>query len=264
MLVLGAVLGLVAIWSAVPPTSRDIAAALLDALALPAIWRTDPFYVNSPTWSLFFEIVANIYFAFAARQLTLRRQLGLCLVLMMAMLWLDGRYGLFGFGWMRSAIPAGLVRVGASFILGTLLARAFAALRLRMVHRRWWPAPMLIITFVMLPTFSTHSIVYDPLVVFLVYPVILLGTASCEPLSHKVAKISGDLSYPFYIIHMPVLSLLERFLAATGSPAGPWMMAACLAATVLLSALLLRVYDEPIRTVLRRRFGTKRHASVPV
>ena len=71
----------------------------------------------------------------------------------------------------------------------------------------------------------------------------------------------GLMSYGIYIVHQPIGHLLEPHLKGLFAVPTDWRAlpygAAFLAALVGIAGLLDKVYDGPIRAVLRRRFLAK-------
>jgi peptidoglycan/LPS O-acetylase OafA/YrhL len=265
MLLVGAGIGFIFACVARGETSRSlpaiVATSAANGLGLPALWSKNPFWINAPTWSLFFEMAASVSFGLLAYLITTRRLLvvaGLSAVLMLA---LNYHVGLFGFGWTRNMIVAGFVRVCASFTIGLILQRLHSSGVLANGGKRWWIAPVLVASFVLLPTYSEPSIFYDPLVVFGLYPVLILASAGSQALIPSVAKLSGALSYPFYVVHVPLLSLIRYFLATAGVVANGWTALGSLVVAGAISWVLLHYYDEPVRAYLRHRYGSRNHRS---
>ena len=265
MLLVGAAIGFLLAVIAQKQTAGSLASiaatSAVNAAGLPAIWTQHPFWINEPIWSLFFEIVASVLFGLLAPLITDRRMFVAASLSVCSMLILDYRVGLFGFGWIRHMIGAGFVRVSASFIIGLILQRLHSAGFLASGGRRWWVAPILVTSFILFPTYSRPSAWYDPLIVFGLYPFLILASAGSENLLPSVAKVSGALSYPFYVVHVPLLNLMEHYLIISGIRLNCWTALTSLFASLVISLVLVRCYDEPVRGCLRRRFGSVRHRS---
>jgi peptidoglycan/LPS O-acetylase OafA/YrhL len=66
----------------------------------------------------------------------------------------------------------------------------------------------------------------------------------------------GLVSYAVYVLHAPLGALTGTALAAIGRPAqGPLVAAGFMLAAVLVSAVVDRLYDTPVRRWLSRRRG---------
>jgi peptidoglycan/LPS O-acetylase OafA/YrhL len=268
MLIAGALLGLLAVacglrshYHAIGPAA---VAAVVDAAGLPAVWYADPFWINSPTWSLFFELVANLVFAFVAARLTARREWIAAAVFCAAMLALDYRLVGFDFGFTRNTLIGGFARVGAGFTIGVILYRLHNAGVLAGGGRRWWVAPVLVVSLMLLPSGSKLSAFYDPVVVLGLYPLLILAAAGSRDLIPRVAILSGALSYPFYATHIPVLTLLQALMVKAGYRLEAPTVIVSLLGAIGVAWLLFEFYDQPLRKGLRARFGSKAHRDTTV
>ena len=266
MLIVGALLGVLA-----SLIDRDIAsrlspvglagATLVSAMGLPAFWYGNPFWINPPAWSLFFELTVNLLFALTAFAFSPRRQWLFAGSTVAVMLALDYHYGFFGFGWTQRALGLGLVRVCASFTIGVILHRIHCGGVLANGGKRWWIAPVLVMSFALLPTHSKVSMIYDPIVVFGLYPLLILASAGSKEIIPRIAVLSGALSYPFYLVHVSILEMLQYGVTSIGYPVNTPVALANLLAAIGVSWLILKFYDEPVRSHLRKRFGSKLHRS---
>jgi peptidoglycan/LPS O-acetylase OafA/YrhL len=102
--------------------------------------------------------------------------------------------------------------------------------------------------------------------VILLYPLIIIGGANIEPkgITMKWAKFSGDLSYPLYILHIPLLSVASAFSIITGraqEPSDAAEIAARFIFVIALSWIALKVYDEPLRRLLAQWTTTRQISS---
>jgi peptidoglycan/LPS O-acetylase OafA/YrhL len=71
-----------------------------------------------------------------------------------------------------------------------------------------------------------------------------------------VARFFGDLSFPLYITHYPLIYLYTAWVvdrkvpARIGAPVGVMLVVAA----VMIAYASLKLYDEPVRRRLSRRF----------
>lgn len=75
-------------------------------------------------------------------------------------------------------------------------------------------------------------------------------------MSKKVCGFLGDISYPLYITHYPFVYIYTAWVIDT-RPAWPEALgygALVYGGSILLAWLCLRLYDEPVRGWLKRRF----------
>ena len=106
--------------------------------------------------------------------------------------------------------------------------------------------------------------VYEAFCVIVAFPIILWIGASgttTDKQSTKICKFLGDISYPVYVIHYPLMYLfyawlIENQLYTLGET---WHVALCVfILSIILAYLCLKLYDEPIRKYLAKRFLSKK------
>lgn len=202
------------------------------------------FPLNPPSWSLFWEVVMNLAFAFATPWLRTRVLVAFVAIALAAQIAATLAWGnLSGLYWY-----AGL-RAMSCFPLGVLLLR---------IHRSGWvrwgrfgvyAAPLLVLCLFLpdyphLPDLSVR--LREAIVAFVVFPLIVLAAAGREARFPRTSAWLGGYSYPLYVLHMPVGYVLA------GMPGG---LPLRIALTLVLIWLIWRWYDEPVRSWLRRRLG---------
>jgi peptidoglycan/LPS O-acetylase OafA/YrhL len=217
------------------------------------------FAFNTPVWSLFWELVINgVYVAIAphlgAKALGILTGLaGLALVAIAV------THGSLQAGAEAASFGAGAARVGFSFFCGVALNRLLQRPLLANLHA----SPMLaagMLGLVLLSPMLIGSWIFDPVAVVLVFPAILVLALRGEPTgsARQAALFVGDLSYPLYVTHFPVVRLF-LYLIGPQKPAGETralVIATELAAIAAVSVLALVLYDRPIRSWLRHRRRT--------
>jgi peptidoglycan/LPS O-acetylase OafA/YrhL len=99
---------------------------------------------------------------------------------------------------------------------------------------------------------------YDALSIILLFPLIVfLGANGAVEgrLSSRVCKFLGDISYPIYITHYPLIYIYTAWVhnhkvtLAAAFPIGVVVLLLCIA----LAYAALKLYDEPIRGWLQRK-----------
>jgi peptidoglycan/LPS O-acetylase OafA/YrhL len=214
-----------------------------------AIGGPEVFPLNGPQYSLFLEVVVNVFWCFSRRFFQPWSSLGIfagCLIFL----------PIIGLGGDEAAtFWTGFPRVGVSFFAGVLLydfeKRFLREQDLRPVF--WMSAALITLIFyypVSLPL-SVHLawiVFISPLVVLAGSRVRLSGSLP------SIALFAGALSYPVYVLHYPIFCWLNGFYQfATKNPPsvsieGPLL----LAGIVLGSYVVLRYFDEPVRSALTR------------
>lgn len=224
------------------------------------------FTLNAPAWSLFFELLINFAYAFAARFLTMGRlaafvvMSGFCYVACVLYCG-NGDEGVAPSGFF-----GGIIRVSFSFSLGVCLYRLYDRKlfdRLPTVSGLFL-APLLILCF--LPSNRMLGGWYDPLCVFFIFPAIVV--AGCfDKLPRKLRPFSlllGNLSYPIYILHWPAVQRNSYHLLHGRH--GVTLLAGYAldtSAICVIAWIALKFSDEPVRAFLTQRFTTTKKGGTP-
>ncbi|UYY57060.1 acyltransferase family protein [Sphingomonas sp. S2-65] len=234
-------------------------------LPLPPMLFELPFAMNEPSWTLFFELVANLAFALAAPRLS-NRTLAITIAIFAGLLILVAvQFDGLNTGWRWETLHGGAARVGFSFLLGVGLHRAARCGRLpRLQAGSWLPAVLLVAVFCPSLFPRTMNASYDIAAAMLLFPAIIVLGCNCRPTT-RVAPLlrgAGLLSYPAYIIHVPLLALYEAMIWRLGLP-NLVMLGLGTAATGVAAWLLARYYDAPVRKVLGMRLVRRRTTRSP-
>ena len=286
MLVLGAVIGVFAFafvgferWdSSQTPTGWVLVAMLLAMFMIPALpglpyevrGNGEMFPLNGPAWSLFFEYIGNVLYAFVIRRLSTKSLAVLVVVLGCVHAWFFvgnvSEYDMVGVGWTIDVVNffGGLVRMLFPFTVGMLLARTFKP---RKVKGAFWVCSVVLIALFAVPyipskgNISLNSL-YEVICIALVFPFIVwLGACGCSGgKTAGINKLLGDISYPLYIVHYPIMYVFYAWLIEKEyyTLRDCWAHALLVvASSILLAFLCLKLYDEPIRRWLGRKLIKK-------
>jgi peptidoglycan/LPS O-acetylase OafA/YrhL len=224
--------------------------------------------LNGPAWSLFFEYIANILYALGFRKLS-NRALGVFVLLAAALLVHLAVFGergdLIG-GWSidPKQLHIGFARLLFPFFAGILLMRLGKRIR---VPGSFAMCSVLLVVALALPRFGGaqhHWIngLYEAVCVILVFPLLVsigAGEKRVEGASIRIARFFGDLSYPLYITHYPLIYIYTAWVIQNKVPParGAAYGAALLLMAVVIAYTSLKLYDEPVRRWLSRRFLTR-------
>ena len=246
-------------------------AMLLNMLLVPAWGGVEVrgfgeiFPLNGPTWSLFFEYIANLLYVVAIRKLSTRWLAMLVFATGGALFGygITNEYGYLGAGWTfdNYGFWGGLLRVMFAFPAGLLLSRVFRRWQVRGAF--WWCA-LAIVAVTAAPRIggADHiwaNGIYEALCVLLVFPLVVCLGASGETtdaLSTRICNFLGDISYPLYIVHYPFIYTYYAWVKnnnLTFSQTIPQALALVFG-SIALAWVCLKFYDMPVRRWLQKRF----------
>ncbi|MDP9078502.1 MAG: acyltransferase [Bacteroidota bacterium] len=226
--------------------------------------------LNGPAWSLFFEYIANILYALIVRRFS--KTVLAVFVLIAAGLLIN--YTVFGpqgdviGGWSinKEQLNIGFTRVLYPFFAGVLLCRigklihiksAFTVCSLLIALVMFWPRV----------GGSQHlwmNGVYESFCIILVFPLIVAigaGGQITGKRTARVCKFFGDISYPMYITHYPLIYIFTAWVAnnkITMQNNGLLVGGLLFVTSILLAYGCLKLYDEPVREWLRKKYLVKR------
>jgi peptidoglycan/LPS O-acetylase OafA/YrhL len=144
----------------------------------------------------------------------------------------------------------GFLRVAVSFLTGVLLQRFEIHHK---VHAIPWFVPAGLLLAIL--TAPIGGAIFHLLAVFLILPSVLLLGASTTPGHDRLWKVIGDISYPIYLVHYPILILTNALLK--GQPSA-LIVSVGAGAAVGVSEIALALYDAPAREWLSTRLGLRR------
>lgn len=287
MVIMGAIIGVAAFllegckqWDGtVTPTGWVMTALLFTMLMIPAVpgvpyevrGNGEMFPLNGPAWSLWFEYIGNILYALIIHHLPTKALAVLAVALGAAHAWffvgnISG-YDMVGVGWTIDSINfwGGLVRMLFPFTVGMLLARTFKP---RKIKGAFWLCSALLITVFAMPYIASTgkasiNSLYEFLCIALLFPVIVwMGACGgcSDNVTGRVNKFLGDISYPLYIIHYPIMYMFYKWLIKEElyTFGATWGISIIVIITSLLLAYAcLKLYDEPVRRYLANKFLKK-------
>ena len=233
---------------------------------------------NGPQWTLTFEYIGNILYAFVFRHLPKIALAILCVCCAFFTLDLTLGWDVFGLfpdgpqytvigGWSLTAqqIYVGFTRLLYPFLCGLLISRILPGRRSESnpsgspIHLRggfWWCSLALVVIF-SIPCIGGHTGIpdglYQAFCILCLFPITVLtgaGSVTTDKKSTAVCKWLGDISYPIYITHYPIMYMQMGWVAA--NPKAPVWMHVCVNLGVIFMSIilaygLLKIYDLPVR-----------------
>lgn len=287
MLIMGAIIGCLAFASvgferwdgSTAPTGWVMTALLLTMFMIPAVpglpyevrGNGEMFPLNGPGWSLFFEYIGNILYALFMRRMSTRILTTFTILLGIAHAWFFignvSGYDMIGVGWTIDEVNfwGGLVRMLFPFSMGMLIARTFKP---RKVKGAFWICSVTLVVLFSVPYIASSGAIslnslYEFICIAFIFPMLVwlgaCGTASGT--TGKMNRVLGELSYPLYIVHYPIMYIFYAWLIKNNI----YTLDNCLgvAALVIVSSialafLCLKLYDEPVRRWLTRKLMKNR------
>ncbi len=213
------------------------------------------FHLNPPTWSLFWEYIANISYALFLYKF--RNKILWCLtgIAALALCYEAYRSNYLGVGWGADNIRGGGIRISYSFLVGMLVYRSNWVIKNRLGFILL--GSLLAITF-FIPFSVKINWVLDPFIVIFYFPfLIVLGVGVNVPSSsNNICKFLGDISYPLYMIHYPFIWIFMSYVEQSHPTWSQLRIIVLLAViTIIIFAyFVFRVLDLPIRTYLKNKF----------
>lgn len=221
--------------------------------------------LNDPAWSLLFELLANFGFVLIHRALSTRALLLILAAAAAALLVATQQQFSMERGWAWDGFGVASARVAFSFPLGVLVYRRY---RDGVLPRWRVPVWVILAGVVAVMAMPAEGLPFeaarDVAVVLLVLPVLLVFgvNAADVPAANALFDWLGEISYPLYAVHGPLMALVAAFAAVPGAdgeaavPAAPLL--ALLALLIALCRPLSRGFDSPVRRWLSTRLRLAR------
>lgn len=224
--------------------------------------------LNGPAWSLFFEYIANILYALFVRKFS--KTLLSILVIFSAGLLIHflvwGPQGDVIGGWSvnKEQLNIGFTRLLFPFFGGVLLCRIGKLIRIK---GSFLICSLMIVGFLSVPRLGGADRLwlnglYESFCIIIIFPLIVTigaGGTLVSKTSIKVCRFLGSISYPIYITHYPLIYIFtawvgaNKILLSKGLPVGLLL----LITSISIAYASLKLYDEPVRNWLKKRFLTK-------
>ena len=105
---------------------------------------------------------------------------------------------------------------------------------------------------------------YEVFCVIVAFPILVwLGASgtTTDKKSTMICKFLGDISYPVYVVHYPIMYLFYAWLIKNQlyTLGETWQVALCVyVLSIVLAYLCLKLYDEPVRKWLTKKFLAKK------
>lgn len=283
MVIMGALLGAITfliagreMWNGtITPLSMVIVALLLHMFLIPVLpgagaevrGNGEMFPLNGPIWSLFFEYIGNILYALVLHRLSTK---ALKVLVALAGVGLAtyaigsfSGYGHLGVGWSLADnnLIGGFLRLIFSFSAGLLMSRIFKPVRIR---GAFWICSLVVIILLSMPYIGNSETLwmnglYDAVCTIVLFPILVWIGASglaVNKATIRTCKFLGDISYPLYMVHYPFMYLFYAWVWKNDFTFVQTIPVALtlLFGNILLAWFTLKLYDEPLRKYLSKRY----------
>ncbi len=239
--------------------------------------ETNP--LNGTAWSLQWEYLANVLYALFIRRLS-KAALVVCVALFAVMTlilclnidvtgWLEFRqyasYTVIG-GWslMPDQLQIGLTRLLYPFFCGLLISRSGKLIK---VKGGFWWCSLMIVVLLCMPWMGmdvagdgrwTNGL-YEAVCILILFPLIVMigaGSSVNGGKSAAINKFLGEISYPIYITHFPLICLQMSWAdkhqdAALGTHV--FVAVSIFLLSIFVAYASLKLYDIPVREWLRKK-----------
>ena len=239
--------------------------------------ETNP--LNGPAWSLQWEYLANILYALVIRRLS-KVALGVCVAIFAVLtIILCFNIDVTGFlgernwasytvvgGWSTTPdqLQVGLTRLLYPFFCGLLISRIGKLIK---VKAGFWWCSLAIVVLLCMPWMGlgtegdsrwTNGL-YEAVCILICFPLIVAigaGSSVTGSKSSAINKFLGEISYPLYITHYPLIYMQMAWVNNhNDAPLGTHIFVAV--STFLLAILVAygayKLYDLPVREWLKKK-----------
>lgn len=259
------------------------------ALPIPKSWDVRGWSefnpLNGATWSLLWEYLANFMYGIVLRRLSLRALIVLAALASLLVVnvcldidifgVLDARsyaaYTVIG-GWSLTPdqLVIGFSRLAYPFLIGLVISR-MAKMQIR-IPRHGFILCSCILAFVLsmprvggdAPDNFWMNGLYETVAILCVFPLIIMmgrGSTVAGERYEGVCRWLGDISYPLYVTHYPIIYVQMSWAAAhPEAPASTHIFMGCcyFILAIALAYASMKLYDMPVRAWLAAKFLKKK------
>lgn len=268
LVILGSVLGLLAflfdpfgghpeLYSAGKIILTFVCSTLLIPLPIIEDRGFNLFSFNAPSWSLFWEYIANIIYALVLYKIKRNLLLFLTIVAAVVLCFVAFRAGNLLGGWSGPTFWDGAARIAYSFLAGLLIYRSNWVIK----NKLGFTGIALLLSLAFLMPFTKWNWITEPLVVVVYFPLLVaLGAgATLKTSLRKLCIFSGKISYPLYMTHYAVLWMFGNYYMANKPDTTQltYIIIVSLIGLVGFAYLAMKFYDVPVRNYLNRKRNNK-------
>lgn len=210
------------------------------------------FGLNAPSWSLFWEYIANIAYVLVLYKLSRKYLLLLTTLSAVVICYAAYRSGNLLGGWSGPTFWDGCARVTYSFLAGLLIQRSNWIIR----NRLGFIGITFLLCLAFIMPFSKWNWLSELVVVLFYFPLLIaLGAgASLASSLKKVCQFSGKISYPLYMTHYAALWMFGNYYLNHKPDSAQLTLIIILAVIMLVVAayVVMIIYDIPVRKLFKQ------------
>lgn len=212
------------------------------------------FSLNAPAWSLFWEYIANVLYILLLFKISKKILFPLILIAAVAICYVAKTYTNLSGGWGGENFIVGAVRVSFSFLAGMFIYRANWIVKNRL---GFIGMSILLLIGFLVPYRDSYNWIVEPILVLFYFPLlVLLGAgATLKPSLKKVAKLSGEISYPLYMVHYPFVWVFLTYVMTVKPTMSllTTVISVSVILLIILAYLIMVFVDSPIRKFFTSR-----------
>jgi peptidoglycan/LPS O-acetylase OafA/YrhL len=211
------------------------------------------FSLNAPSWSLFWEYVANILYISVLYKISINSLRVFVVLGAIVLCYVAYQHKNLSGGWGGPNFWDGGARILYSFLAGMLVYRANWIIKNKL---GFMGIGLLLMVAFFTPYRDSYNWIIEPVLVLFYFPLIVslgAGTVLADKFERLVV-LSGEISYPLYMVHYPFVWVFLTYVAVIKPSVATLAMVIPLSVVflLLLSYLVMREIDVPLRKYLRR------------
>lgn len=213
------------------------------------------FGLNAPSWSLFWEYIANIIYAFILCRI--KRSVLVIITILAAILlcYVSYRSGNLLGGWSGETFWDGGARLAFSFAAGLLIYRSNWIIK----NNLGFIGLTVLLSLAFIMPGTSFNWLTESLIVLFYFPLIVsLGAGSTlSPKMKNICMFSGNISYPLYMTHYAAIWIFGNYYTSSKPTIDqlPFIIVPGVILLVAFAWLVMKFYDIPVRKYLKKKFA---------
>ncbi len=216
------------------------------------------FSFNAPSWSLFWEYVANLFYILLLYKLPKQILSLIAFLLGMIIIYIIYKYHNLLGGWSAETFWHGGARIAYSFVIGMLIFRKNWIIKNNL---SFYVLGLLLLLSFFVPYRENLNWITESFLVLIYFPLLVaLGAGTQWKTNNPYGlKLSGDLSYPLYMTHYPFIWLFFGYYTTLKPNASTlWVQVPLFTfGLILVAYLVMKFLDFPIRNYFKRNILNK-------